>query len=79
MDICVVFPPGTMLVSGMKAPDEAITLRGRLPPKFWTGVPFLFEGMGGVVQLSMVWMRPLGFVDPVPLTPKTVGAPNPGS
>ena len=74
MDICVAFPPGTMLVSGEKAPDVPITLSGRLPPKFWTGIPFLFKGVGGVVQLSMVWMRPLGFADPVPPAPQTAGS-----
>jgi len=78
MDICVVFPPGTMLVSGVKAPDGAVTLTGRLPPKFWTGTPFLFEGVGGVVQLSMVWMRPLGFADPIALKPQTTSPKSPG-
>jgi len=79
MDICVIYPAGTTLVSGVKAPDVPITLSGHLPAKFWTGIPFLFEGVGGVVQLSMVWMRPLGFADPVPPAAQTAGSLSPGN
>ena len=61
MDIGVYFPEGAMLVTGVKAPQDSVTLSGHLPIKFWTGVPFLFKGYGGVVQVSMIWMRSLGF------------------
>ena len=40
MDISIAFPAGTMLLSGVKAPDVPVIVSGRLPAKFWTGVPF---------------------------------------
>jgi hypothetical protein len=57
--LSMIFPPGVLLVTGAPAPTSPVQMTGTLPANFGAGAPFLFNTVGGTVQVSMIKMRDL--------------------